>query len=79
MTPELENEATEQRARPEDGEHAGLTADELADQIENDPAAIRALRQLILDGLESGDDGEADDEWFESLKEGVRQRAAARK
>lgn len=78
MTPAI-NESTEQLTRPDNDEHVVLTADQLADLIENDPVAIRALRQLILEGLESGDDGEADDDWLESLKDGVRQRAASRK
>lgn len=48
--------------------------------VENDPAAIAELRRLILEGLESIEEAneEADDDWLESLVEGVRQRAAAR-
>ncbi len=55
------------------------TADGLADLIEQDAAAIEGLRELILDGLESGEEGEADQVWLDSLKEEVRQRAAVRR
>lgn len=79
MTPAMDNEITEQRTRLDEDEYSSLTVDELADLIEKDPAAIAELRRLILEGLESGDDGEADDAWLESLKDGVRQRAAIRK
>jgi hypothetical protein len=60
-------------------EPSAYSADGLADLIEQDAAAMEGLRQLILDGLESGEEGEADQVWLDSLKDGVRQRAAARR
>lgn len=79
MAPAIDNESTEQLTRPNNDEHVALTADQFAELINDDPEAIRALRELILEGLESGDDGEADDEWLDSLMDGVRQRATSRK
>ncbi len=79
MAPALDTETTAQRAPLANHGRAALTSDVSADLIEKDPVAIRVLRQLILEGLESGDDGEADDGWLEFLKEGVRQRAACHK
>ena len=79
MTPAI-NESTAQLTRPDNDDHVVLTADQLADLIENDPVAIAELRRLILEGLESIEEAyeEADDEWLESLVERVRQRSAAR-
>lgn len=77
MTPALNNERTGSLTGQDSEPDANLGADKLADLIEKDPTAITALRQLILAGLESGDDGEAGDEWLESLKDGVRQRTAS--
>ncbi len=54
------------------------SADALADQIANDPAALERLRQLILEGIDAGIECEADDDWLESLAAPIRQRAAAR-
>lgn len=79
MAPASENRASSKRASPDDDDHVSLTADALADRIEKDPAATLALRRLILEGIESGDAGEADDDWIESLMAGVRQRAAPQK
>ncbi len=54
-------------------------ADALLDQIASDPAALEALRSLILEGLEGPivacDDHDA---WLASLADGIRSRAAAR-
>lgn len=52
----------------------------LAELIENNPAALAELRRLLLEGLESIEEAteEADDDWLQSLVEGIRQRAAAR-
>lgn len=77
MTPALTNEQTGSFTRQDSEPDANRMADQLADLIEKDPTAISALRQLILAGLESDDDGEADDEWLESLKDGIRQRTAS--
>ena len=79
MTSALDNATSLACRQLENAERGTWTADQLAVLIENDPSAIRALRQLIVEGLESGDDGEADDNWLESLKTGVKQRAASRK
>ncbi len=54
-------------------------ADVLLDHLASDPAALEALRSLILEGLEGPimacDD---DDAWLASLADGIRSRAAAR-
>ncbi len=78
MTPALGNEAAEQEIQLGGDDSLAMTADQLADLIEKDPAAIRALRQLILEGLESGEEGEVNEEWWLTMAEGVRERAAAR-
>ena len=79
MTPLLPAARTVRAPRSRMTEPNAHSADGLAALIEQDAAAIEGLRQLILDGLESGEEGEAGQVWMDSLKEGVRQRAAARR
>lgn len=79
MTPLLPATRTIRAPRTGMTEPNAYSADGLVDLIEQDAAAIEGLRQLILDGLESGEEGEADQVWLDSLKEGVRQRAAGRR
>lgn len=79
MTQVFDKEVTAHLPFLDAQENFAFTADALAGLIEKDGSALRALRQLILEGLESGDDGEADDQWLASLMEGVRQRAASGK
>ena len=58
-----------------------LTADAdryLNDLFENDPAAAAELRRLLLEGLESGVEGEVNDEWWQSLIDGIQERERAR-
>ncbi len=50
----------------------------LGNLIEKDPAAAAELRRLLAEGLESGEEGEVNDEWWASLAASIRERAAAR-
>ncbi len=79
MMPILRDTGQHLPVRPDMGSENAQTfaTDPLAGLIEQDTVAREGLRRLILDGLESGEEGDADDAWLDSLKEGVRQRAAA--
>ncbi len=79
MMPTLRDTGRHPPIRPDMGNANAQTyaADPLAGPIEQDTVAREGLRRLILDGLESGNEGDADEAWLDALKEGVRQRAAA--
>ncbi len=59
---------------------AAAAADRCIDDLlQNDPAASAELRRLLVEGLESGVEGEVNDEWWQSLAEGVQKRTLARR
>ena len=80
MTPTLPDDLVDDHDRKKFMELTAEADRYLDYLVENDPAAIAELRRLIQEGMESIEEAaqEADDEWLESLMEGVRQRATAR-
>ena len=79
MPPTHDNELAAQVLAKSEVDHASWASEQLADLIEQDPKAVEALRKLILEGLESGEEGEVNDEWWLSLADGIRARATARR
>lgn len=78
MTPALPDDLVD---GPDFKKFMELTAEAdryLDNLVENDPEALAELRRLLLEGLESGVEGELNEEWWQSLAEGIQKRARAR-
>ncbi len=54
------------------------SAEEFAERIADNPAALERLKQLVLEGINAGIECEVEDDWLESLAAPIRERAAAR-
>ena len=78
MTPTLTDDLVNDRDLKKFEELTAEADRYLKDLIENDPAEVAELRRLLLEGLESGVEGEVNDEWWQSLVEGIKERERAR-